>query len=411
MKIFFLTLVTISVLFSIQIDRLDYHLAQQYVKEMSKELDQFKRTLVEYDLLMEDPKSLETDLRETKRKLLINKRMYNSRVDDLARLAFKSLYGEIKSIRSFELVHTQSCGEKGLVACKEMTIQALRRKAVEDSSASFLESNTIVENNTLTSDRIKNDFKGVIKRFTIKDVELLSGGVGYTIKADVEVEGNLPKEAIAYFKSEKIVWKDEVNYDSFPSLPIITVRIPSYEARDKLTRWLGLKPRVEDGVFIVTRMGVESHYTGWESTNHFIQPIVGVKLGYEFSTWRLYAKVITDLSQTRNTASRYVNKNYFYGSATGGVDLLINNFAVGAGGGIALQDYDINGEDLSYKGIYTFFDASYRFDITQRFIFDMGIEFAQVNWFSGSYSSVANDNSEINTRGIYALYVELGYRF
>ena len=396
-----------TTLFALQIDRNDYQLAQQYLLEMSTELDKFKRTLVEYDLLIEDGNVTDKKvLRAIKKKLLINKRMYNSRVDDLAGLAFKSLYGEIKTVKSFEISHTQSCGDKGLVACKELTLQVLRRKAIEESSASFLESNSIVENSVLTSDKIKSDFKGVLKSFKIKDVDVLSGGVGYTILAFVEVEGNLPKEAIEYFKSEKIIWKDEVNFEQFPSLPIITVRIPSYKARDKLTRWLGLKPRIEDGVFIVTRMGVESHYTGWESANHFLQPIIGVKLGYEFSTWRLYAKVITDVMKTRRT--KFTNTSYLYGSVTGGVDLLINNFAVGAGGGLVLQDYDIEGEELSYKGIYTFFDASYRFDITQQFIFDMGIEFAQVNWFSGSYGA---NQSEINTRGIYALYLELGYRF
>lgn len=408
--------------YGFQVDSSDFELAQSYVGAMKQELDAFKRSLVDYDLLTQEERESNTPaVKEVKRKLLINKRIYNSYVDDIAGLAFKSLYNEIKNVKKINIKHTQSCGNYGISQCKEMAISDMRRQAIEQTSASFMESYSVVENSALVFDQIKNEFKGAIQSMEIIYESLIEGGIGYKLEARFEVEGNLPKSAIAYFKADKIIWDGQLHYDTFPSLPILSIRKSKKSQMDKLTQWLGLEERDVVGLFVTNRNAVQLHYVGPES-NSFFTPITGIKAGYEFRTWRLFAKVFTNYNGDKPTVLESVKNDYFeYRNITAGLELFFHNIQIGAGGGVATEAYRVTSKTnpadnatYQYQGLYTFFEASYRANLTSHWIVDIGAEIANVIYLSDEvYPSNPFDGGKNNasTRSVLSFFIDLGYRF
>ena len=410
---------------ALEVNKEDYPTALDDIKQMKAELKGFKRATVEYELLLDDKSASPQEIRSVKKKLLIHKRMYNSLVDDLARLAYKSLLDEISKPKALHISYTQSCGDMTLKDCRSVAISSLKRQAIEQNSASFIDSFTVIENDHISKDRIKSDFKGAITSFDITDETILEGGIGIVIEADVVVEGHLPKSAMHYFLQDKIVWNGEKVTDSYPSLPFVSVRMPKNGFDDTLTRWLGLKPRSAQGLFVSVRMAEQLHYSGAAHKASYMVPLTGIKAGYEFKTWRLYSKVFTNVNNSRSSGDlSYLGQsveasNYDYVNITAGIDLFFKHINIGAGAGVGIENYKLSagGDTVRYdnRGLYSFFDASYRFDLQSHFIVDMGVEIAQLIWLSqdkfSTNQTFENSLADISTRSVYAFYIELGYKF
>lgn len=426
MKKFLLLILSFMLpLTALEVNKEDYASALDAVKQMKEELKGFKRASVEYELLLEDKKIVPAEIRAVKKKLLIHKRMYNSFVDDLARLAYKSLLDVVSKPKDLHLSYTQSCGDLTLKDCRSVAISSLKRQAVEQNSASLVDSFTLIEDNTISKDRIKNDFKGAITAFDITNETILEGGIGIVVEADITVEGHLPQSAMRYFMQDKIEWDGEKEIAHYPSVPFISVRTSKNAFDDTLTRWLGLKPRPLQGLFVVTRLAEQYHYVGAAQKASFLVPLTGIKAGYEFKTWRLYSKVFTNVNNSRSSgALSYLGQSvessdYDYVNITAGIDLFFQHINVGAGAGVGIENYRlfVGTDSIKYdnRGLYSFFDASYRIDLESHFLMDIGVEIAQLIWLSqdrfSTNSTFENSLADISTRSVYAFYVELGYRF
>lgn len=426
MRVLATLLLLSSFAFGLQVDEEDYDAAQKHVSSMKNELNQFKRDLVKYDFLDSN------DSKEAKAlqiSLVTNKRLYNSAVDDLAALAFKSLYNEIKKPRKVQVKISQSCGENSLEVCKAKALEKSKEKAIEENGAGLLDSQVLLENNMMVEEKIFSQYTGMIKQFKITSDRVIEGGLGYVLEADVIIEGNLPHDAVESLKPEKITWNFDKHFEKFPAIPFIVKRKNVEESEDKVTNWLGLKRDRDNALFCNIRLAPQYHNTGDFQTN-FFQTILGIKAGYDFANWGIYTKVIYGLNQERNiellkTANSILNnKNYFFQNITAGVQVFFKGFTAGVQGGVAQQEYTIvasNSDDFvyyNYKAIYLSFEASYRIWLSDHWVIDLGGEVGQVLVLPNNQVLTNNTTfqsslakSDIHTTGTYTLFADVGFRF
>ncbi|KIM11565.1 MAG: hypothetical protein KU37_05005 [Sulfuricurvum sp. PC08-66] len=414
MKKFVLWVVCVASLFGLQVDEADLVQAQSYAATMQQELEAFKRNLVTYDFTPLE--SSEESYKQLKIALLTSKRLYNSAVDDLARLAFKSLFSELKKPRTVVVRVTQSCGEDALHVCKAKAVETAKQKAIEENGAGILKSQILLENNALIEDKIFSQYSGVISFFEILEERIIEGGIGYAIHAKAVIEGNIPTSVIDALRPEKISWNFEQNYDAFPSVPFVVSRMQKEHSEDKVTNWLGLKQERKSGLFLLGRIAPQYHDTGVFEYNA-IQTIGGIKAGYEFANWGLYTQVLMKLFEGNTFGIRPISvERYNFENIVAGVQIYINNFQVSGNVGIANQSYRIVGNDYTSRGLYIAGIIAYRLTQNSPFIVDVGVEVGNVFGLPGNFDNVTDTvlKSQLNnltSKSIISMTLDVGYKF